>query len=400
VGFGKASVRDAEVEGRRVLLRADLNVPLEGGRVTDDTRIRASLPTIELLRERGASIVLVSHLGRPKGRDPELSMAPVGERLGELLGEPVKQAPAVVGPEVEAMAEGLPAGEVLLLENSRYEPGETENDPELSKRLAALADLYVNDAFGSSHRAHATTEGVAHELPAYAGLLLEREVTELTRVRDDPQRPLVVVLGGAKVTDKIGVIERFLETAQELLIGGAMCFAFFKAEGRDTGNSLVEEEGVERAREILEKAEGSETMLHLPEDLCLGREFSADTEVELLNGVDVPEGWMGLDIGSNTIAKYAKRIGGAGTVFWNGPMGAFELEPFEGGTQGIAEAIARAPGYTVAGGGDSVAALVQFGLADRIDWVSTGGGASLELMEGKQLPGVEVLLDAKELASG
>jgi phosphoglycerate kinase len=400
VRFGKASVRDAEVEGRRVLLRADLNVPLEGGRVTDDTRIRASLPTIELLRERGASIVLVSHLGRPKGRDPELSMAPVGERLGELLGEPVKQAPAVVGPEVEAMAEGLPAGEVLLLENSRYEPGETENDPELSKRLAALADLYVNDAFGSSHRAHATTEGVAHELPAYAGLLLEREVTELTRVRDDPQRPLVVVLGGAKVTDKIGVIERFLETAQELLIGGAMCFAFFKAEGRDTGNSLVEEEGVDRAREILEKAEGSETMLHLPEDLCLGREFSADTEVQLLNGVDVPEGWMGLDIGSNTIAKYAKRVGGAGTVFWNGPMGAFELEPFAGGTRGIAEAIARAPGYTVAGGGDSVAALVQFGLTDRIDWVSTGGGASLELMEGRQLPGVEVLLDAKELASG
>jgi phosphoglycerate kinase len=400
VGFGKASVRDAEVEGRRVLLRADLNVPLEGGSVTDDTRIRASVPTIELLRERGASIVLVSHLGRPKGRDPELSMAPVGERLGELLGEPVKQAPAVIGPEVEAMAEGLPAGEVLLLENSRYDPGETENDPELSKQLAALADLYVNDAFGSSHRAHATTEGVAHELPAYAGLLLEREVTELTRVRDHPQRPLVVVLGGAKVTDKIGVIERFLDTAQELLIGGAMCFAFFKAEGRDTGDSLVEGEGVERAREILEKAEGSETMLHLPEDLCLGREFSADTEVELLNGVDVPEGWMGLDIGSNTIAKYAKRIGGAGTVFWNGPMGAFELEPFEGGTRGIAEAIARAPGYTVAGGGDSVAALVQFGLADRIDWVSTGGGASLELMEGKQLPGVEVLLDAKELASG
>jgi phosphoglycerate kinase len=400
VRFGKASVRDAEVEGRRVLLRADLNVPLEGGRVTDDTRIRASLPTIELLRERGASIVLVSHLGRPKGRDPELSMAPVGERFGELLGEPVRQARAVVGPEVEAMAEGLPAGEVLLLENSRYEPGETENDPELSKRLAALADLYVDDAFGSSHRAHATTEGVAHQLPAYAGLLLEREVTELTRVRDDPQRPLVVLLGGAKVTDKIGVIERFLETAQELLIGGAMCFAFFKAEGRDTGNSLVEEEGVDRAREILEKAEGSETMLHLPEDLCLGREFSADTEVQLLNGVDVPEGWMGLDIGSNTIAKYAKRVGGAGTVFWNGPMGAFELEPFAGGTRGIAEAIARAPGYTVAGGGDSVAALVQFGLTDRIDWVSTGGGASLELMEGRQLPGVEVLLDAKELASG
>jgi len=400
VGFGKASVRDADVAGRRVLLRADLNVPLEGGKVTDDTRIRASLPTIELLRERGASIVLVSHLGRPKDRDPELSMAPVGARLGELLEAPVKQAPAVVGPEVEMMARELAAGEVLLLENSRYEPGETKNDPELAKQLASLADLYVNDAFGSSHRAHASTEGVAHQLPAYAGLLLEREVIELTRVRDDPEAPLVVVLGGAKVTDKIGVIDRFLETAQELLIGGAMCFSFFKAEGRDTGNSLVEEEGVERAREILKKAEGSETMLHLPEDLCLGREFSADTEVELLNGVDVPEGWMGLDIGSNTIAKYAKRIGGAGTVFWNGPMGAFELEPFAGGTRGVAEAIARAPGYTVAGGGDSVAALVQFGLADRIDWISTGGGASLELMEGRRLPGVEALLDAKELANG
>ena len=400
MGFGKASVRDADVAGRRVLLRADLNVPLEGGKVTDDTRIRASLPTIELLRERGASIVLVSHLGRPKDRDPELSMAPVGARLGELLEAPVKQAPAVVGPEVEMMAGELAAGEVLLLENSRYEPGETKNDPELAKQLASLADLYVNDAFGSSHRAHASIEGVAHQLPAYAGLLLEREVIELTRVRDDPEAPLVVVLGGAKVTDKIGVIDRFLETAQELLIGGAMCFSFFKAEGRDTGNSLVEEEGVERAREILKKAEGSETMLHLPEDLCLGREFSADTEVELLNGVDVPEGWMGLDIGSNTIAKYAKRIGGAGTVFWNGPMGAFELEPFAGGTRGVAEAIARAPGYTVAGGGDSVAALVQFGLADRIDWISTGGGASLELMEGRRLPGVEALLDAKELANG
>ncbi len=247
MGFGKASVRDADVAGRRVLLRADLNVPLEGGKVTDDTRIRASLPTIELLGERGASIVLVSHLGRPKDRDPELSMAPVGARLGELLEAPVKQAPAVVGPEVETIARELAAGEVLLLENSRYEPGETKNDPELAKQLAALADLYVNDAFGSSHRAHASTEGVAHQLPAYAGLLLEREVIELTRVRDDPEAPLVVVLGGAKVTDKIGVIDRFLETAQELLIGGAMCFSFFKAEGRDTGNSLVEEEGVERA---------------------------------------------------------------------------------------------------------------------------------------------------------
>jgi phosphoglycerate kinase len=392
--FTKASVREAEVDGRRVLVRADLNVPLEKGVVTDDTRIRASLPTIELLRERGASVVLVSHLGRPTGPDPELSMAPVGERLGELLGAPVKQAPAVVGDQVSTMATDLEAGEVLLLENSRFEPGETKNDPALAEALAALAELYVNDAFGSAHRAHATTEGVAHLLPGYAGLLLEREVVELTAVRDDPQRPLVIVLGGAKVTDKLGVIDRFLGFAEEILIGGAMCFSFFKAEGRDTGDSLVEEEGVEAARHMLEEAEGSDTILELPEDLCLGREFDADTETRLLNGVDVPEGWMGLDIGSNTIANFGKRIARAGTVFWNGPMGAFELEPFAGGTQAIAEAVAAAPGHTVVGGGDSVAALQKFGLADAVDWLSTGGGASLELIEGRELPGVEALQDA------
>jgi phosphoglycerate kinase len=392
--FTKASVRDAEVEGRRVLVRADLNVPLERGVVTDDTRIRASLPTIELLREKGASVVLVSHLGRPKDHDPDLSMRPVGERLGELLGIEVKQAPAVVGDEVSEMASGLEAGDVLLLENSRFEPGETKNDPALAEALAGLADLYVNDAFGSAHRAHASTEGVAHHLPGYAGLLLEREVVELTAVRDDPQRPLIIVLGGAKVSDKLGVIDRFLGFAEEILIGGAMCFSFFKAEGRDTGNSLVEEEGVESARTVLEQAEGSDTMLELPEDLCLGREFDADTETRLLNGVDVPEGWMGLDIGSNTIANFAKRIARAGTVFWNGPMGAFELEPFAGGTRAIAEAVAAAPGHTVVGGGDSVAALQKFGLANAVDWLSTGGGASLELMEGRELPGVEALQDA------
>jgi phosphoglycerate kinase len=392
--FTKASVRDAEVEGRRALVRADLNVPLEKGVVADDTRIRASLPTIELLRERGASVVLVSHLGRPKDRDPDLSMAPVGKRLGELLGIEVKQAPAVVGDEVAAMASDLDAGEVLLLENSRFEPGETKNDPALAEGLAGLADVYVNDAFGSAHRAHATTEGVAHHLPAYAGLLLEREVVELTALRDDPQRPLIVVLGGAKVTDKLGVIDRFLGFAEEILIGGAMCFSFFKAEGRDTGNSLVEEEGVESAKQVLEQAKGSDTMLELPEDLCLGREFDADTETRLLNGVDVPEGWMGLDVGSNTIANFGKRISRAGTVFWNGPMGAFELEPFEGGTRAVAEAVAAAPGHTVVGGGDSVAALQKFGLAEAVDWLSTGGGASLELMEGRELPGVEALQDA------
>jgi phosphoglycerate kinase len=392
--FTKASVRNAEVEGRRVLLRADLNVPLENGVVTDDTRIRASLPTIELLRERGASVVLVSHLGRPKGPDPEFSMAPVGTRLGELLGSEVKQAPAVVGDEVSATVSDLAAGEVLLLENSRFEPGETKNDPALAEALAGLADVYVNDAFGSAHRAHATTEGVAHHLPGYAGLLLEREVVELTAVRDDPARPLIVVLGGAKVTDKLGVIDRFLGFAEEILVGGAMCFSFFKAEGRDTGNSLVEAEGVESARRVLKEAEGSDTILELPEDLCLGREFDADTETRLLNGVDVPEGWMGLDMGSNTIANFSKRIARAGTVFWNGPMGAFELEPFAGGTRAVAEAVAAAPGHTVVGGGDLVAALQRFDLAEAVDWLSTGGGASLELMEGRELPGVEALQDA------
>ena len=392
--FGKASVGDANVDGKRVLLRADLNVPLENGEVADDSRIRASLPTIELLRDRGASIVLVSHLGRPKGHDPSLSMSPVAERLSELLGGPVEQAPAVIGEDVKAMAEKLGQGEVLMLENSRFEEGETKNDPALAEALAGLADLYVNDAFGTAHRAHATTEGVAHHLPAYAGLLLEQEVEQLSAVRDDPRRPLIVVLGGAKVTDKLGVIDHFLGFAEEILIGGAMCFSFFKAEGRDTGNSLVEEESVESAKRVLAEAEGTESILELPEDLVLGRELDPGTETRGLNGVDVPEGWMGLDVGTNTTANFGKRIARAGTVFWNGPMGAFELEPFAGGTRAIAEAVAAAPGHTVVGGGDSVAALQKFGLANSVDWISTGGGASLELLEGRDLPGLEALQDA------
>jgi phosphoglycerate kinase len=392
--FTKASVRDAEVEGKRVLVRADLNVPLEKGVVTDDTRIRASLPTIELLREKGASIVLVSHLGRPRGSDPSLSMSPVSARLGELLDVEVKLAPAVVGDDVRSMAEALEPGEVLMLENSRFEEGETKNDPALAEALAELADLYVNDAFGTAHRAHATTEGVAHHLPGYAGLLLEQELAQLTAVRDDPKRPLIVVLGGAKVTDKLGVIDRFLGSAEEILIGGAMCFSFFKAEGRDTGNSLVEEEGVEAAKRVLAEAEKSDTILELPEDLVLGKALDAGTETRELNGVDVPEGWMGLDVGTNTTANFSKRIAKAGTVFWNGPMGAFEIEPFDAGTRAVAEAVAAAPGHTVVGGGDSVAALHKFGLADSVDWISTGGGASLELVEGSDLPGVEALQNA------
>jgi phosphoglycerate kinase len=392
--FSKASVREADFAGKRVLVRVDFNVPLSGGRVADETRIRAALPTIALLRESGASIVLVSHLGRPKGEVvPELSMRPVGERLAELLGATVEQAPAVVGSEVETMAAGLAPAGVLLLENVRYEPGETENDPALAKALAALADTYVNDAFGAAHRAHASTEGVAHLLPGYAGLLLEREVTELTRVVESPQRPLVVILGGAKVSDKVGVIDRFLEVADKILIGGAMCFSFFRAEGIGTGDSLVEEEGVKLAEEALRKAEGSGCELMLPVDLVLGRSFDAETERRDGDGVEVPDGWMGLDVGSRTAAAYAEAIAAAGTVLWNGPMGAFELEPCAAGTRTVVEAVAAAPGTTVVGGGDSVAALHEFDLADRVDWVSTGGGASLELLEGKKLPGVEALRD-------
>jgi phosphoglycerate kinase len=396
VSFAKASVRDVDVAGRRVLVRVDFNVPLDGGRVTDDTRIRAALPTIELLRERGASLVLVSHLGRPKSEvDPGLSMKPVGERLSELLGGVlVHQAPAVVGADVETMAADLHAGDVLLLENVRFEPGETENDPAFAESLARLADLYVDDAFGAAHRAHTSTAGVAEHLPAYAGLLLEREVTELTRVVEDPRRPLVVVLGGAKVSDKVGVIDRFLEVADEILIGGAMCFSFFRAQGIATGKSLVEEEGVKLAAEALERAKGSDCELRLPIDLVLGESFAADTEVRESDGIAVPDGWMGLDVGPRTARAYAEAIADAGTVLWNGPMGAFELQSFAAGTRAVAEAVAEAPGTTVVGGGDSVAALQQFGLADKVDWLSTGGGASLELLEGKKLPGVEALRDA------
>jgi phosphoglycerate kinase len=400
VSFAKASVRDAEVAGRRVLVRVDFNVPLEHGEVADDMRIRAALPTLELLRERGAALVLASHLGRPKGKpDPALSMAPVAKRLGELLGIEVQQAAGVIEGEIDLHCGALGPGDVLLLENTRFEPGETENDPKLAEALAQLADLYVNDAFGAAHRAHASTEGVAHHLPGYAGLLLEREVTELTAVVESPRRPLVVILGGSKVSDKIGVIDRFLEIADKILIGGAMCFSFFRAQGAGTGDSLVEEEGVELAAKALERAERSDCELVLPVDLVLGRGFDADTERRESESTAVPDGWMGLDIGPRSAALYAEAVAAAGTVLWNGPMGAFEMEPFAGGTRTVAAAVAAAEGTTVIGGGDSVAALRKFGLDDRVDWLSTGGGASLELLEGKKLPGVEALLDKDEIAT-
>ena len=394
-GFGKRALRDIEIEaGRTALVRADLNVPLRGGEVADDTRIRAALPAIELLRDRDARVVVCSHLGRPKLRDPETSMEPVSRRLGELLGTRVHQAPDVVGPEVRRGAGRLDPGEVLVLENTRWEPGETKNDRALAEELAEFADVYVNDAFGAAHRAHATTVGVTEFLPSAAGPLLEREVKTLTEIVEAPDRPLVVVLGGAKVTSKAALIDRFLDLADVLLIGGAMCFSFFRAQGKDTGDSLVEEEGVDLAREALVKAEGSSCRLLLPTDLVLGDRFAAGAEVRETNEVAVGAGWMGLDVGRETREVYAEEIAKAGTVFWNGPMGAFELEPFAGGTRRVADAVAEAPGKTVVGGGDSAAALVSFGLADRVTHLSTGGGASLELLEGKPLPGVEALDDA------
>jgi phosphoglycerate kinase len=395
VTFDKKTLRDLKVErGMPVLVRVDFNVPLKDGRVTDDARIKAALPAIEQLREAGAKLILASHLGRPRGQDPETSLKPVSERLGELIGERVYQAPEVVGPEARRGAARLEPGEILVLENTRWESGETKNDPQLAEELAELADAFVLDAFGSAHRAHASTAGVAKLLPSYAGPLLEKEVTTLKGVIESPERPLVVVLGGAKVTDKVALIDRFLDIADALLIGGAMCFSFFRAQGIDTGDSLVEEEGVELARRALEKSASSDCKLLLPTDLVAGREFSADTEVRDLDGPAVPDGWMGLDIGPRTVEQYAGEIAGAGTVFWNGPMGAFEMEPFAAGTRGVAEAVAESPGYTVIGGGDSGAAIAQFGLADKVDWLSTGGGASLELLEGKELPGVEALDDA------
>jgi len=373
---------DVDVEGKRVFVRVDFNVPLHDGRITDDARIRAALPTLEELRDNGARLVLASHLGRPKGVDPALSLAPIARRAGELLSLDIPLATDL---------DAVPDGDVVMLENVRFNPGETDDDPALARRYAALADVYVDDAFGSSHRAHASTEGIAHLLPSAAGRLLEREVTTLRAILDDPQRPLVAIVGGAKVTDKIGVLDAFLHRAQTILIGGAMCFPFFRAQGHDTGDSLCEDEGVEPARRVLAEAQSSGCRLLLPDDLVIADRFAADAQHRTLDGVDVPDGWMGLDVGPRTAQRYAAEIAQAGTVFWNGPMGAFELEPFAAGTRAVADAVAVAPGTTVVGGGDSAAALKQFGLVDKVDHVSTGGGASLELIEGKPLPGVEAL---------
>jgi phosphoglycerate kinase len=392
------SIDDLDVAGKRVLVRVDFNVPLRQGaggkpEVADDTRIVAALPTIEELRSRGARLVLVSHLGRPQGaRDERLSMAPIAKRLGELTGAALQLAPAVVGEQVSAMADRLAGGELMLLENVRFEPGETSNDPELARSLAQLADVYVNDAFGASHRAHASTEGVAHLLPSAAGRLLEREVATLRRILEHPARPLVAVIGGAKVSDKIGVIDRLLELADVLCVGGAMCFPFLAAQGHAVGASLCDHEDAELARRALAAASrAGAASLELPVDLVLGDRLAADARQRELDGVDVPDGWMGLDIGPRTATLYGGKVERAGSVFWNGPMGAFELEPFQAGTRVVAEAVARASGVTVVGGGDSAAALARFGLEHTVDHLSTGGGATLELVEGRTLPGLEAL---------
>jgi phosphoglycerate kinase len=381
-----------DLEGKRVLVRVDFNVPLDGGEVADDTRVRAAMPTIEELRRRGAAVVLVSHLGRPKDREPELSLRPVAARLGQLLGAEVKLAPEPVGAEAARLARALAPGEVMLLENIRFEPGETNNDAAVARQLADLADVYVDDAFGAAHRAHASTEAVARLVPERAaGLLLEREVDTLTRLLAEPSRPLVALLGGAKVSDKIGVIDSFLAAADTILIGGAMCFPFLAAQGHAVGKSLCADEDVQLARQVIAEAGQARATLALPSDLVAAERFAPDATPQAIDGVDVPEHLMGLDIGPRTARAYSRIIATAGTVFWNGPMGAFELDPFSAGTRAVAEAVASAPGVTVVGGGDSAAALAQYGLADRVTHLSTGGGAALELIEGRELPGVKAL---------
>ncbi|HEV3476785.1 MAG TPA: phosphoglycerate kinase [Rubrobacteraceae bacterium] len=387
--MNKRSVRDLDLNGKRVLVRVDFNVPIKEGRVTDDTRIRRALPTIRHILSEGGRPILISHLGRPKGEpDPKYAMDPVAERLEDLLGEPVLKLDAAVGPEVEEALNNWEGRGVVLLENSRFYPGETKNDPEFSEQLASLADLYVDDAFGAAHRAHATTVGVAERLPAAAGLLLEEEVNYLHGVLEDPDRPFVAILGGAKVSDKLGVIESLLEVADTLLVGGAMCFTFFKARGYEVGDSLVEDDYLEEAGRLMDEAGDK---LVLPVDVVVADRMDEEARGEVVDVDSIPPDKMGLDIGPRTVELFEEYISRARTIFWNGPMGVFEIEAFAKGTEGVARAVAASAATSVIGGGDSVAAVSKLELEDRMSHISTGGGASLEYVEGKELPGVAAL---------
>ncbi len=386
------TIRDLHVAGRRVLVRADFNVPLDAaGAIADDTRIVESLPTIRDLLARGGRVVLMSHLGRPDGeRDPRASLRPVAARLAELLGFPVPLVDDTVGASAEAATAALAPGRALLLENVRFHRGETKDDPAFSADLARLGDLYVNDAFGSSHRAHASVHGVAKLLPAAAGLLVEKEMAVFRRILSAPERPFLAILGGAKVSDKILVLRNLMEKVDGLLIGGGMAYTFLRANDREIGASKVEADRIPVAREILDRAAEKGLSLHLPTDHVCADRFAADANIRMEAG-DIPAGWMGLDIGAGTVRLFSEKIRQARTILWNGPMGVFEMKPFQKGTRAVAEAIAASGGTTVVGGGDSAAAVKLFGLADRMTHISTGGGASLELLEGRELPGIAVL---------
>ena len=388
----KATIDDVDVHGRRVLVRVDFNVPMKDGRIIDDRRIRAAVPTLRTLRERGARVIVATHLGRPKdGPSPELSTAPLAARLGELLGTTARQLPGVVGPAVEREVHGLANGEVAMLENVRFEPGEEANDEVFVERLAALADIYVNDAFGTAHRAHASTEGIAHHLPAVAGYLMAGELEALDGVLEQPRRPLVAIIGGAKISTKIKVVENLMRKVDTLWIGGAMACTFYRALGRETGRSLVEEGWIETASRLLEGAPAGRGEIRLPVDVVVAPQPSAGAPTATVAATEIPADQIVVDIGAETRRLIAEDCGAAGTVVWNGPLGIYEIEGFAGGTRSVAEALGRSPAISVVGGGDLAAALEQAGVADKISHISTGGGATLEFLEGRELPGVAAL---------
>ena len=392
--LNKKSVKDIDVKGKKVLVRCDFNVKMEDGVITSDKRIVASLPTIQYLLDNGAKLILCSHLGRPKGEfKPEFSLAPVAVRLSELLGRPVKMAKDVVGESAQALAADLKEGEVMLLENVRFHAEETKNDPEFAKKLASLADIYVNDAFGSAHRAHASTTGVADYLPAVCGFLIQKELEYIGGALESPRRPLVAILGGAKVSDKIGVITNLMDKVDTLIVGGGMAYTFFAALGHTVGTSLLEADKIDLAKELMEKAKAKGVKFLIPIDNVVGKEYKEDTEYQIVDSDDIPDGWMGLDIGPKSTELFASAVKDAGTVIWNGPMGVSEWEHFANGTIGVATAIAESNAISIIGGGDSAAAIQKLGFADKMSHISTGGGASLEFLEGKELPGVAALND-------